>query len=56
MNLVAEWQTWTSMHGSPGHILFKGEGAGIASIAEAAPTIAPRWLQIFPASWKALAW
>ena len=35
MNLVAEWQTWMNMHGSPGHILFKGEGTGIASIAEA---------------------
>lgn len=35
MNLVAEWQTWMNMHGSPGHILFKGEGASIASIDEA---------------------
>jgi Protein of unknown function (DUF1838) len=35
MNLVAEWQTWMNMHGSPGHILFKGEGAPIASIADA---------------------
>jgi hypothetical protein len=26
-NLVAEWQTWMKMHGEPGHILFKGDGA-----------------------------
>jgi hypothetical protein len=26
-NLVAEWQTWMNMHGSPGHILFVGNGA-----------------------------
>ncbi len=25
-NLVAEWQTWMNMHGSPGHILFVGNG------------------------------
>jgi hypothetical protein len=25
-NLVAEWQTWMEMHGTPGHILFKGDG------------------------------
>ena len=29
-NLVAEWQTWMKMHGTPGHILFKGNGAFIA--------------------------
>ena len=34
MNLVAEWQTWMNMHGSPGHILFKGDGAGVESIAD----------------------
>lgn len=28
-NLVAEWQTWTGMHGTPGHILFKGQGTHI---------------------------
>jgi hypothetical protein len=28
-NLVAEWQTWTGMHGTPGHILFKGQGSHI---------------------------
>jgi hypothetical protein len=25
-NLVAEWQTWMNMHGTPGHILFVGNG------------------------------
>lgn len=25
-NVIAEWQTWTGMHGTPGHILFKGDG------------------------------
>ena len=34
MNLVAEWQTWMNMHGSPGHILFKGEGTAVGSIAD----------------------
>ena len=29
-NLVAEWQTWTGMHGTPGHILFKGQGTHIS--------------------------
>ena len=31
MNLVAEWQTWMEMHGTPGHILFKGDGAHLWS-------------------------
>ena len=30
-NLVAEWQTWMNMHGTPGHILFKGNGAHLDS-------------------------
>ena len=34
MNLVAEWQTWMEMHGAPGHILFKGDGGAIGSIAD----------------------
>jgi hypothetical protein len=33
-NLVAEWQTWTKMHGTPGHILFKGDGAPLADPRE----------------------
>jgi hypothetical protein len=28
-NLVAEWQTWMEMHGTPGHILFKGDGCHV---------------------------
>jgi hypothetical protein len=28
-NLVAEWQTWMNMHGSPGHILFVGQGSQV---------------------------
>jgi hypothetical protein len=31
-NVVAEWQTWMKMHGTPGHILFKGDGAFIPSL------------------------
>ncbi len=31
-NLVAEWQTWTGMHGAPGHILFKGDGVPLRSL------------------------
>lgn len=30
-NLIAEWQTWMKMHGTPGHILFKGDGGFIPS-------------------------
>ncbi|WP_439486841.1 DUF1838 family protein [Blastomonas fulva] len=33
-NLVAEWQTWTGMHGTPGHILFKGNGAPLIDLAQ----------------------
>ena len=32
-NLVAEWQTWTQMHGEPGHILFKGDGVPLFDTA-----------------------
>ena len=35
-NVVAEWQTWMKMHGAPGHILFKGDGAFIPTL-DAAP-------------------
>jgi hypothetical protein len=35
-NLVAEWQTWMKMHGTPGHILFKGDGCFVPSL-DAAP-------------------
>jgi hypothetical protein len=33
-NLIAEWQTWTGMHGTPGHILFKGNGFPFGSLDE----------------------
>jgi Protein of unknown function (DUF1838) len=57
MNLVAEWQTWMEMHGSPGHILFKGEGTGIASIADAPPDYRTALAARFPGQLeKALAW
>lgn len=57
MNLVAEWQTWMNMHGSPGHILFKGDGAGISSIAEAPADYRTALARKFPGQLeKALAW
>ena len=31
-NVVAEWQTWTGMHGAPGHILFKGNGEPLTDL------------------------
>ena len=31
-NVIAEWQTWTGMHGTPGHILFKGNGEPLAHL------------------------
>ena len=33
-NLVAEWQTWMGMHGTPGHILFKGDGCQLHNVEE----------------------
>ena len=40
-NVVAEWQTWMQMHGQPGHILFKGDGAFVGRLSEApAPLLA----------------
>lgn len=57
MNLVAEWQTWMNMHGSPGHILFKGDGADIASIAETPADYRAALAAKFPGQLeKALAW
>lgn len=57
MNLVAEWQTWMDMHGTPGHILFKGEGTGISSIAEAPADYRSALATKFPGQLeKALAW
>ena len=57
MNLVAEWQTWMDMHGSPGHILFKGEGTGIKTVAEAPADYRAALAAKFPRQLeKALAW
>lgn len=57
MNLVAEWQTWMNMHGSPGHILFKGEGGGIASINDAPADYRAALAAKFPGQLDmALAW
>ena len=57
MNLVAEWQTWMNMHGSPGHILFKGNGAGVRSIAEAPADYRAALAAKFPGQLEqALAW
>lgn len=33
-NLVAEWQTWMNMHGTPGRILFKGNGTHVDDIGQ----------------------
>ena len=45
------------MHGSPGHILFKGEGADIASIAGAPADYRAALASKFPGQLdKALAW
>ena len=38
-NLVAEWQTWMRMHGDPGHILFKGDGAFVPGLQQAPPEL-----------------
>ncbi|NIJ08554.1 hypothetical protein FHS31_002175 [Sphingomonas vulcanisoli] len=57
MNLVAEWQTWMNMHGAPGHILFKGEGGDIASIADTPADYRAALASKFPGQLeKALAW
>lgn len=57
MNLVAEWQTWMDMHGSPGHILFKGEGTTVASLADVPADYRDALASRFPEQFeKALAW
>jgi hypothetical protein len=38
-NVVAEWQTWMRMHGTPGHILFKGDGVLMPSMSAAPPAL-----------------
>jgi hypothetical protein len=49
-NLVAEWQTWTGMHGTPGHILFKGDGVPLRSLDEAPPDQIEAIERFFPGS------
>ena len=45
-NLVAEWQTWTHMHGEPGHILFKGDGLPLFEV-DAIPEDLRRAIDVF---------
>jgi hypothetical protein len=47
-NLVAEWQTWMNMHGSPGHILFVGNGAHSYRPTNLPPEIQQTVAQEFP--------
>jgi hypothetical protein len=47
-NLVAEWQTWMNMHGSPGHILFRGTGAPIGGLAATPPELRAAIQKHFP--------
>jgi hypothetical protein len=49
-NLVAEWQTWTKMHGVPGHILFKGDGAPLFDAREIPVEVTAAIEKYFPAS------
>ena len=57
MNLVAEWQTWMNMHGSPGHILFKGDGTTVASLAQVPVDFRAALNAKFPGQLdRALAW
>jgi hypothetical protein len=54
-NLVAEWQTWTGMHGTPGHILFKGDGVPLRSIGEVPADQIAAIERFFPGSLKDIA-
>ena len=49
-NLVAEWQTWMKMHGSPGHILFRGAGNHVASLDDSPPALRQAIQAYFPAT------
>jgi hypothetical protein len=56
-NLVAEWQTWMKMHGTPGHILFKGDGAYLRSLDAAPPDLPSAIERFFPGTLGAVrAW
>lgn len=47
-NLVAEWQTWMKMHGTPGHILFSGLGRTHVALDVVAPEVLSSWNRRFP--------
>ncbi|WP_304164529.1 hypothetical protein [Phenylobacterium aquaticum] len=56
-NLVAEWQTWTGMHGQPGHILFKGDGAALAGPEEIPTDLMAAIARFFPGTFApVVAW
>jgi hypothetical protein len=56
-NVVAEWQTWMQMHGTPGHILFKGDGAFIPNLDATPAPLKAAIEQHFPSSFDAIkAW
>jgi hypothetical protein len=47
-NLIAEWQTWTKMHGRPGHILFKGNGVPLFDAREVPDDLIAAIAKFFP--------
>jgi len=49
-NLVAEWQTWMDMHGSPGHILFVGQGAHVVRAGDLPGDVQATIQKEFPGS------
>jgi hypothetical protein len=56
-NVVAEWQTWMKMHGTPGHILFKGDGGFIPSLDATPPMLRTAIDRLFPSTLDAVkAW
>jgi hypothetical protein len=56
-NLVAEWQTWMNMHGSPGHILFIGAGGHVRHAGELPDSFVATIEHEFPRTLgDALAW
>jgi hypothetical protein len=54
-NLVAEWQTWMKMHGTPGHILFRGAGAFIDGPTQTPAALARAMTEHFPGQLAAIA-
>jgi hypothetical protein len=56
-NLIAEWQTWTHMHGQPGHILFKGNGLPLFNALELPDDLMAAIHSFFPGQMEeVLAW